>query len=206
MENQRIIELDETQARELYRVPVIHAGYWGFTMEFCVLPGELGKVAKSVFATFPEVIQHALTFSPRCGGWADRAKLWQTVLKLASPPRQYHAAMRKILAHYTRVVRKRRGKLRQYNLPSEQDFLRKVGPFLCECFRKGAAGEPSPFAEDFEAEARTLSAKANEPLEQVLDTPGVRLIYQLGCRAYADGAKLRCQLLWPLGKSDNTAI
>lgn len=206
MENPKIIELDETQVRELYPVPVIHTGCWTFTMEACLLEGELAKAVSAVFAVFPEVIQHALTFTPENGAWADRAKLWQAVLKLALPPRQYHAAMRRILAHYARVVRKRREKLRQYNLPSEQVFAREVGQFLCECYRMGAAGEPSPFAESFEAEARALSAKANEPLEQVLDTPGVRLIYQLGRKAYGDGAKLRCQLLGRLDKSGNTSI
>ncbi len=70
-----------------------------------------------------------------------------------------------------------------------------MGQFLCECCRMGAAGEPNPFAETFEAEARTLSAKANASLERVLDTPGVRRIYRLGCKVYEDGAKLRCQLL-----------
>lgn len=195
MENPKIIELDETQVRELYPVPVIHTGCWTFTMEACLLIGELAKAVSAVFVTFPEVVQHALTFSPKSGGWADRAKLWQTVLKLALPPRQYYAAMQKFLAHYARVVRKRQGALCQYDLPSEQDFTREVGQFLCECCRMGAAGEPNPFAETFEAEARALSAKAGGPLEQVLDTPGVRLIYQLGCRAYADGAKWRCHLL-----------
>lgn len=195
MENPKIIELDETQVRELYHIPVVHIGCWTFTMEACLLEGELAKAVSAVFAVFPEVIQHALTFVPESGEWTDRAKLWQTVLKLALPPRQYHAAMRRILAHYARVVRKRREKLRQYNLPSEQVFAREVGQFLCECYRMGTAGEPSPFAVDFDAEVRELSAKAGGPLEQVLDTPGVRLIYQLGCRAYADGAKWRCHLL-----------
>ena len=195
MENQKIVELNKTQVREVYPISVLRTGCWTFTMEACLLIGELAKAVSAAFVTFPEVVQHALNFVPESGGWADRAKLWQAVLKLALPPRQYHAAMRRILAHYARVVRKRRGKLRQYNLPSEQDFAREVGQFLCECYRMGTAGEPSPFAETFEAEAQALSAKAGGPLEQVLDKPGVRLIYQLGCRAYADGAKWRCHLL-----------
>ncbi len=182
MENPKIIELNETQVRELYPVPVVHTGCWSFTIEACLLEGELGKAVSGVFEKFPEVIQHALTFSPKSGGWTDRAKLRQTVLKLALPPRQYHAAMQKFLAHYARVLRKRQGKLCQYDLPSGQDFMREVERFLCECYRAGAAGEPGPFAETFEAEARALGAKSDEPLEQVLDTPGVRLIYQLGCR------------------------
>lgn len=206
MENPKTIDLDETQFREMLPVPAIHTGCWAFTMEASLLAGELEKAASSVFAAFPEVVQHALTFTPESGGWADRAKLWQSVLKLALSPRQYYAAMRKILAHYARVVRKRQGTLCQCDLPSEQDFKREVGQDLCEWYRMGAAGEPSPFAEDFEAEARALSAKANTPLEQVLDTPGVRLIYQLGCRAYEDGARLRRQLLERLDKSGNTSI
>jgi len=157
--------------------------------------GELGEAVSVVFEKFPQAIQRALTFTPESGGWADRARLWQTVLKLALPPRHYHAAMQKFLAHYARVLRKRREALRQYDLPGEQDFMQEVGQFLCKCCRMGAAGEPSPFAETFEAETRALSAKTNAPLELVLDTPGVRLLYRLGCRTYADGAKLRCQLL-----------
>lgn len=195
MENPKIIDLDETQVRELYHIPAIHTGCWTFTMEACLLEGELRKAVSRVFAAFPEAIQRALTFSPKSGEWTDRAKLWQTVLKLALSPKQYHAAMQKFLAHYARVVRKRQGALCQYDLPSEQDFTREVGQFLCECCRMGAAGEPNPFAETFEAEARALSVKAGEPLEQALDTPGVRRIYRLGCKAYEDGAKLRCQLL-----------
>lgn len=195
MENPKSIDLDETEVRELYPVPVILTGYWTFTMEACLLIGELGKAVRSVFAAFPEVVQHALTFSPESGGWADRAKLWRAVLKLALPPKQYHAAMQKLLAHYARVVRKRQGAPCQCALPSEQGFMREVGQFLCEFYRMGAAGEPSPFAESFEAEARALSAKADEPLEQAFDTPGVRRIYQLGRMVYEDGAKLRRQLL-----------
>ena len=204
MENPKIIDLDETKFRELYPVPVLHTGYWVFTMEACLLAGELGKAVSAVFAVFPDAIQHALTFAPELGGWADRAKLWQTVLKLALPPKQYHAAMQKILAHYARVVRKRQGALCQCDLPSEQDFKREVGQVLCEWYRMGAAGEPSPFAETFEVEVPALSTKANEPLEQA--TPGVRRIYQLGCRAYEDGARLRRQLLERLDKSGNTSI
>ncbi len=195
MENPKIMDLDENQYRDIHQIPVVHIGCWTFTMEACLLEGELGKAVRSVFAAFPEAIQRALTFSPKSGEWTDRAKLWQTVLKLALSPKQYHAAMQEILAHYARVVRKRQGKLCQYDLPSEQDFTREVGQFLCEYYQMGAAGEPSPFAETFEAEARTLSAKANASLERVLDTPGVRRIYRLGCKAYEDGAKLRCQLL-----------
>ncbi len=73
MENLKIIELDETQVRELYPVPVIHTGCWTFTMEACLLTGELAKAVSAVFAVFPEVIQHALTFTPENGAWADRA-------------------------------------------------------------------------------------------------------------------------------------
>lgn len=62
----------------------------------------------------------------------------------------------KVSGHYARVVRKRQGELRQYDLPSEQDFMLEVGHFLCECYRMGAAGEPSPLAETFEAEAQAL--------------------------------------------------
>lgn len=195
MENPKIIDLDENQYRDIHQNPVVHIGCWTFTMEACLLMGELGEAVSVVFEKFPQAIQRALTFTPESGGWADRARLWQTVLKLALPPRHYHAAMQKFLAHYARVLRKRREALRQYDLPGEQDFMQEVGQFLCKCCRMGAAGEPSPFAETFEAETRALSAKTNAPLELVLDTPGVRLLYRLGCRTYADGAKLRCQLL-----------
>lgn len=190
MKNQ-VIDLDESEVRELWPIPVMHTGYWTFTMEACLLMGELGKAVSAVFVTFPEVVQYALTFAPESGGWADRAKLWQTVLKLALPSQQYHGAMRKILAHYARVLRKRQEQLRQYDLPSEQDFKRDVGQFLCEWYRMGAAGEPSPFMKDFETELQALSAQAGEPLERAFDTPVIRRVYQLGRTAYEDGAKLR---------------
>lgn len=38
MENQRIIELDETQVRELYPVPVIHTGNWAGYKECHLAP------------------------------------------------------------------------------------------------------------------------------------------------------------------------
>lgn len=41
MENPKIIELDETQFQELHSVPVMHTGYWTFTMEVSLLTGEL---------------------------------------------------------------------------------------------------------------------------------------------------------------------
>ncbi|WP_217959740.1 hypothetical protein [Acutalibacter muris] len=189
MKNQ-VIDLDESEVREVWPVPVMHTGCWTFTMEACLLTGELEKAVCSVFITFPETIQHALTFNPSCGGWADRARFWQTVLKLSLPPEHYHATMRKFLAHYTWVLRRRR-KLCQYDLPSEQGFMREVGQCLCEWYRMGAAGEPSPFMKDFETELRALSAQAGEPLEQAFDTPGIRRVYQLGRTAYEDGAKLR---------------
>lgn len=72
MENQRIIELDETQVRELYPVPVMHIGCWTFTMETWLLEGELAKAVSAVFVTFPEVVQHALTFVPESGGGVGR--------------------------------------------------------------------------------------------------------------------------------------
>ena len=68
MENPKIIELDETQVRELYHIPVVHIGCWTFTMEACLLTGELAKAVSAVFAVFPEVIQRALTFVPESGG------------------------------------------------------------------------------------------------------------------------------------------
>ncbi len=89
MENPKIIDLDENQYRSIYQIPVVHTGCWNFTMEACLLTGELEKAVSRVFAAFPEAIQHALTFAPESGRWTDRAKLWQTVLKLALPPRQY---------------------------------------------------------------------------------------------------------------------
>jgi len=67
MENPKIIELDETQVRELYPVPVMHIGCWTFTMETWLLEGELAKAVRSVFAAFPEAIQRALTFTPENG-------------------------------------------------------------------------------------------------------------------------------------------
>lgn len=190
MKNQ-VINLDESEVREVWPIPVIDTGCWTFTMEACLLTGELEKAVRSVFATFPEKIQHALTFTPNSGGWADRAQFWQTILKLTLPSEQYYAALRKILAHYAKVVRRRQRDLCQYNLPSDQDFMREVDQFLCECYRKGATGEPNPFAEDFETELKYLSEKANLSLEQGFDLPGIRLIYRLGRRAYEQGAKLR---------------
>lgn len=193
MKNQ-VINLDESEVREVWPIPVIDIGCWTFTMEACLLTGELEKAVRSVFKTFPEVIQHALTFTPTCGGWADRARFWQTVLNLALPPKQYHAAMREFLAHYVKVVRKRQGGLDQYNLLSEQNFMREVDQFLCECYRKGAAGDSTPFVEDFETELKHLNEKANLSLEQDFDLPGIKRIYHLGCGAYEQGVKLRSAL------------
>lgn len=82
-----VINLDPTQYRDVYRVPLYNLPYWPQTMEGCLLAGELGKAVRSVFYTMPEPIQHALTFTPESGGWTVRAKLWQTVLRPVLPPR-----------------------------------------------------------------------------------------------------------------------
>ena len=181
-----IITLDESQVRELYPIPVLNIGCWGFTMEGCLLTGERGKAVKSVFATFPSYIQHALTFSPESGGWADRARFWQAVLRPWLAPKQYHAAMQKFIRYYVRCMRRR---------PKQPLEIEKLtfeciaGEYLCECYRCGVNGEGCPVG-SMDAELEDLSRETGKPVERLRHNTGLCHVIEMGQRAYEDGSKL----------------
>lgn len=87
------------------KLPILNVSYWPSTVESCILLGDVGKAACKVFLTFPEDVQHAMTFAPRRGEYADRIRLWQKALKPALPPKQYHEAIQKIIRWSIRCVR-----------------------------------------------------------------------------------------------------
>lgn len=183
-----IIELDESQVREVIQVPVVNLGCWNFTMEACALCGELEKAVRPVFAAFPKVVRQALTFTPESGGWAGRARFWDTVLRLALPPKQYHQALQRLLRSYKRAAGIRNQQPQQ---EGEKKFEEEAGPFFLECYRLGASRGNRPFEQDFEAEARAMSLRTSIPLEQVMESHVLRLLFQMGNDAYEQGAKLR---------------
>lgn len=189
-----VITLDPSQYRDVYKVPLYNLPYWPQTMEGCLLTGELGKAVRDVFYSMPEPIQHALTFSPESGWWTARAKLWQTVLKLTLPPRQYYTAINKIIRWYVHCVRDVREEYK-YRLSDKQIYEKEIRQFLCEVYRMGAAGEPRPFEKDFETELKGVSEKTNIPLEQLENNRGIKRMFELGNKVYEDGAKLGRPLL-----------
>ncbi len=87
------------------KLPILNMSYWPSTMESCLLLGDIGKAARKVFLTFPEDVQHAMTFTPKSGEYADRIRLWQKALKPALPPKQYHEAIQKLIRWSIRCVR-----------------------------------------------------------------------------------------------------
>ena len=100
------------EARKVWKVPVIKTDYWGWTMEACLLCGsDAGKAAVAVFETFPEPVQHTLTFCPqKPGEWVERARFWQAQFKPALPPKMYHDAMIKFISWYAHCLRMRKGR------------------------------------------------------------------------------------------------
>lgn len=97
------------EVRKTWTIPVIKTGYWGWTMESCLFYREGWKSIAAVFNTFPEEVQHALTFAPKRGEWMNRVRFWQEQLRPALPPKQYHDAMI-ILTHWgCHCIRRRLG-------------------------------------------------------------------------------------------------
>ena len=85
--------------KPVHRVPLRNFGYFSFTMEACILRGDAFKAVCKVFETFPEPVQHSLTFTPqKPGEWVKRARLWQRELKPALPPDLYHDVMQQFIA------------------------------------------------------------------------------------------------------------
>lgn len=62
------------EVRRVWRVPALKPTYWGYTMEFCLMRDrEMEKAILAVFNTFPEPIQHSLTFTPKGRGPGSNA-------------------------------------------------------------------------------------------------------------------------------------
>lgn len=71
-----------------YRVPLLKTGYWGWTMEGCLLDGPKWRAAIAAFDALPEATRYALTFTPqRPGEWVERAQLYRDLWRPALPPR-----------------------------------------------------------------------------------------------------------------------
>ena len=99
---------DGLQVRRVWSVPVIRCSYWGSTMEGCLFYEKKWKPLRDVFDSFPQETQHALTFTPKDGEWADRARFWQYQLRTAMEPKLYQEAMGILLRWYIHCVRMRR--------------------------------------------------------------------------------------------------
>ncbi|MCI8524346.1 MAG: hypothetical protein HFF17_00125 [Oscillospiraceae bacterium] len=69
------------EVKVVWRLPVVKTGYWGWTMEGCLLYGPKWKPVLSAFESLPEADQHALTFTPeKPGEWIERARLFRDLL------------------------------------------------------------------------------------------------------------------------------
>lgn len=79
-------------------------------MEGRLLCGSKWRAAIAAFDALPEDTRRALTFTPKKPGeWVEQARLFQDLWRTALPSRQYHAAMMKIIRHYEKCVRMRKG-------------------------------------------------------------------------------------------------
>ena len=97
----------ETRTRKVWTVPVRKPDYWTWTMEATIFYHGEEKASVAVFDTFPEDVQHALTFGPKRGEWADRVRFWQEHLRPALPPREYHKVMLTLTHWGCHCIRKR---------------------------------------------------------------------------------------------------
>lgn len=98
------------RVQKTYIIPVVKTGYWGWTMESCLLASnkKLNDAVSAIFYTFDEETQHALTFTPKNpGDWVERAQMWRRELKPVLSDKEYHAAMSMILGWYIQCVRRR---------------------------------------------------------------------------------------------------
>lgn len=89
-------------------IPIHRLGYWSCTPEACLFYREEWQAIWDLFDTFDEEIQHAFTFAPKDGEWADRIRFWQRELRLVLEPKQYHKAMLILTQWAERCVRTRR--------------------------------------------------------------------------------------------------
>ena len=99
------------RVEKVYRIPVIHTGYWSWTPESSPFYGEKWKPVRDVFKTFPEETQHALTFAPKDDEWASRVELWEEPLRKALPPDMYLEAMAILCDWVLRCMKRRAAKV-----------------------------------------------------------------------------------------------
>ena len=93
------------EVRTIQLLPVRKLDYWPETVEYGLLHGRQLEVVRDVFKGLDETAQHALTFTPVTGGWADRARFWQQQLRPVLPPATYHAVMMKFISWYKHCLR-----------------------------------------------------------------------------------------------------
>lgn len=98
----------DVQIKKIWSVPAIKIGYWSFTIEACLLCGSKWQPLIDVFLGFDEETQQALTFLPKDGEWANRARFWKRSLRPTLEPDLYHEAMLTFVQHYVKCVRRRR--------------------------------------------------------------------------------------------------
>lgn len=89
-------------------VPVIRCSCWLNSVEagiFFDAPAEIYRTVKQAFAALDKTTQHALTFSPKPGEYAQRAKFWKGQLKPALTPVQYMTAMQALFDWFKHCIR-----------------------------------------------------------------------------------------------------
>ena len=110
---------DAIKVQPIWTVPMLRIGYWGFTGEACILYGKEFRPVVDVFKTFPEEVQHRLTFSPKDGEWGDRVRFWQDALRPVLEPHLYYAAISRIIRWGIRCRRYRLGLEGPLNRPTK---------------------------------------------------------------------------------------
>lgn len=98
----------EFQIKLVYSVPVVRLNdcVWLNTIEGLLLQEKKWQPAQDAFYSLSEDQRHALCLSPKQpGGWVERARFWQSLLRPVLPDGLYHEAMQKILRHYRYCIR-----------------------------------------------------------------------------------------------------
>ena len=104
---------DAVQIKPVYTVPYRkpQGGHWfAGTPEAHILswyPGIYNAV-RDVFQTLDNDTQYSYLFGPKDGGWADRMRFWQELLRPTLEPKQYHEVMGILLPWAIRCLKWRK--------------------------------------------------------------------------------------------------
>lgn len=104
---------DAVEVKPVYVVPYRkpQGGHWFVgTPEAHILSRhqEIYNAVRDVFQTLDNDTQYSYLFTPKDGGWADRIRFWQDLLRPALDPKQYYEAMAVILPWAIRCLKRRK--------------------------------------------------------------------------------------------------